>query len=73
MADRGHMATEKEKLVQRGPHDVGGMHAGRIGMGEHELLPWEKRCHALCDVLAVSKLVTTDDTMIGVAVPRAPV
>jgi hypothetical protein len=37
----------KEELMKRLPTDFGGLPAGRIERIEHELEPWEKRCHAL--------------------------
>ena len=33
---------------------------------EHELLPWEKRCHALADVLDYHKLINTEEKRCGV-------
>jgi hypothetical protein len=55
------MSNEKEILVTRGPHDLGGREAGPVDRRDHELLPWEKRCNALCNVLAASKLVSTEE------------
>jgi hypothetical protein len=55
------MSNEKELLVTRGPHDLGGREAGSVDRRDHELLPWEKRCNALCNVLAASKLVSTEE------------
>jgi hypothetical protein len=43
--------TATESLVNRLPTDMGGFAAGPIQRVEHELEPWEKRCHALADVL----------------------
>ena len=36
----------------RGPHDVGGLPAGPVAPSEHPLEPWEKRVHALMNLLA---------------------
>ena len=33
---------------------------------EHELLPWEKRCHALADVLDFHKIINTEEKRCGV-------
>lgn len=41
--------TESADLVKRLPNDIGGLTAGPISKVDHELLPWEKRCHALAD------------------------
>ena len=43
--------TGSANLVKRLPNDIGGLAAGPISKVDHELLPWEKRCHALADVL----------------------
>jgi hypothetical protein len=55
------MATEKELLVQRGPHDLGGLDGGPVDRQEHPLLPWEKRCNALSNVLASRGVVSTEE------------
>ena len=43
--------TETEHLLKRLPNDIGGLAAEPIQRVDHELDPWEKRCHALADVL----------------------
>ena len=43
--------TQTEHLVRKLANDIGGDAAGPIERVEHELEPWEKRCHALADVL----------------------
>jgi len=53
-------------LVTRLPTDLGGADADRIAIADHELLPWEKRCHALLDILDVHKLVNTEEKRRGV-------
>jgi hypothetical protein len=58
--------TETEKLVNRLPNDVGGLPADAIQRVDHELEPWEKRCHALADVLDFHKLVNTEEKRCGV-------
>jgi hypothetical protein len=58
--------TETEKLVNRLPNDVGGLPADPIQRVEHELEPWEKRCHALADVLDFHKLINTEEKRRGV-------
>jgi hypothetical protein len=53
-------------LVTRLPTDLGGAPADRIAITDHALLPWEKRCHALLDILDVHKLVNTEEKRRGV-------
>ena len=58
--------TETENLVRRLPNDVGGLPADPIRRVEHELEPWEKRCHALADVLDFHKIINTEEKRRGV-------
>lgn len=58
--------TETEKLVNRLPNDVGGLPADAFQRVDHELEPWEKRCHALADVLDFHKLINTEEKRRGV-------
>jgi hypothetical protein len=58
--------TETEKLVNRLPNDIGGLPAGPIERLDHELEPWEKRCHALADVLDFHKIINTEEKRCGV-------
>jgi hypothetical protein len=53
-------------FVSRLPNDIGGFEAGSVGREEHELLPWEKRCHALADVLDFKKIINTEEKRKGV-------
>jgi len=55
-----------ESLVNRLPNDIGGLPADPIQMTDHELLPWEKRCHALADVLDFHKIINTEEKRRGV-------
>jgi hypothetical protein len=48
------------------PNDIGGLSADRVDRVEHELLPWEKRCHALADVLDFHKIINTEEKRRGV-------
>src|SRR6516164_10510653 len=52
--------------MTRLPTDFGGLSAGRIEPVEHELAPWEKRCHALADVLDFHKIINTEEKRRGV-------
>jgi len=53
-------------MVDRLPNDLGGMPSPPFQMTDHALLPWEKRCHALADVLDYHKLVSTEEKRRGV-------
>jgi hypothetical protein len=55
-----------ENLVKRLPNDIGGLPADRIQQIDHELLPWEKQCHALADVLDFHKIINTEEKRRGV-------
>ena len=58
--------TETGNLVRRLPNDIGGLDAPPIQQTDHELEPWEKRCHALADVLDFHKIVNTEEKRCGV-------
>ena len=58
--------TEKSQLLTHLPTEFGGLAAGRIERIEHELEPWEKRCHALADVLDFHKIINTEEKRRGV-------
>ena len=53
--------------LERLPNDIGGVvDGGKLTRSEHELQPWEKRCHALADVLDYHKLISTEEKRRGV-------
>lgn len=58
--------TQTENLVKRLPNDIGGLPAEPARRVEHEPEPWEKRCHALADVLDFHKIINTEDKRRGV-------
>jgi hypothetical protein len=58
--------TPSANLVKRLPNDIGGLPADRIDRADHELQPWEKRCHALADVLDFHKILNTEEKRRGV-------
>ncbi|AXA44673.1 SH3-like domain-containing protein [Rhizobium leguminosarum] len=58
--------TGSEQFLKRLPNDIGGLEAPKIERVEHELLPWEKRCHALADVLDFHKIINTEEKRRGV-------
>jgi len=57
--------TDTEKLVNRLPNDIGGLPADPIQQVDHELEPWEKRCHALADGLDFHKIINTEEKRCG--------
>lgn len=58
--------TDTAQFVRRLPNDIGGAAAGPIDRVEHVLEPWEKRCHALADVLDFRKIINTEEKRKGV-------
>jgi hypothetical protein len=58
--------TQSRHLVERLPNDIGGEPADPIQRVEHPLEPWEKRCHALADVLDFHKIINTEEKRCGV-------
>ena len=58
--------SQSEQLVRRLPNDIGGVPAEPVQRVEHELEPWEKRCHALADVLDFHKIINTEEKRRGV-------
>jgi hypothetical protein len=58
--------TFEHELLSRLPTELGGLSAPRIERTEHELEPWEKRCHALADVLDFHKIINTEEKRRGV-------
>ncbi len=58
--------TDTWQLVRRLPNDLGGLPAEPVRPVDHVLEPWEKRCHALADVLDFRKLVNTEEKRCGV-------
>jgi hypothetical protein len=58
--------SDTENLVKKLPNDIGGSISHEpVPMSDHKLLPWEKRCHALLDVLDYYKLVNTEEKRRG--------
>jgi len=55
-----------EDFMHRLPNDVGGQPSPAFARVEHPLAPWEKRCHALADVLDYHKLISTEEKRRGV-------
>jgi Nitrile hydratase beta subunit len=60
------LMNHSEELLNRLPNDIGGLPAPVIERVEHELEPWEKRCHALADVLDYHKIINTEEKRRGV-------
>jgi hypothetical protein len=55
-----------QDFVSRLPNDIGGLEGGAFSRLEHDLEPWEKRCHALADVLDLRKIINTEEKRKGV-------
>jgi len=58
--------SKPEDLVRKLPNDIGGDPAEQIERRERDLEPWEKRCHALADVLDFHKIINTEEKRRGV-------
>jgi hypothetical protein len=58
--------SDTRQLVERLPTDMGGLPADAIQRVEHEMVPWEKRCHALADVLDFHKIINTEEKRCGI-------
>ncbi|MEF8714319.1 MAG: nitrile hydratase [Accumulibacter sp.] len=58
--------SQTEHLLKTLPNDIGGLPADRIERIDHVLEPWEKRCHALADVLDFHKILSTEEKRRGV-------
>ncbi len=54
-----------EDLLKRLPNDIGGAEIGTFERTEHPMEPWEKRCHALADVLDFHKIINTEEKRHG--------
>lgn len=54
-----------EHLV-RLPNDIGGQPSPPFERSDHEMAPWEKRCHSLADVLDLTKVINTEEKRKGV-------
>ena len=52
--------------VVRLPNDIGGQESAPFSRVDHEMAPWEKRCHALADVLDLRKIINTEEKRKGV-------
>lgn len=53
-------------FVSRLPNDIGGLESPAFQRIDHELELWEKRCHALADVLDLRKVINTEEKRKGV-------
>ena len=59
--------NQTEDLIKHLSTELGGLEAGPIQRVEHEYAPWEKRCHALANVLDIHKIVNTEEKRRGIA------
>ena len=51
--------------LKRLPSDIGSLMADPVQRVDHELEPWEKRCHALADALDVRGTINTEEKRRG--------
>lgn len=58
--------NELANLLRILPNETGGQDSAPFERVEHDLLPWEKRCHALADVLDFRKIINTEEKRRGV-------
>jgi hypothetical protein len=58
--------TQTEDLLKWLPTEMGGLDAGLIERVEHDYAPWERRCHALANVLDSHKIISTEEKRRGV-------
>ena len=58
--------NRSEEFLKRLPNDIGGQPGAPIERVEHQYQPWEKRCHALADILDMRKIVNTEEKRRGV-------
>ena len=58
--------NELANLLRILPNETGGQDSAPFERVEHELQPWEKRCHALADVLDFHKIINTEEKRRGV-------
>lgn len=57
---------DTEMFIKHLPNDIGGKDCvDKISITERPLYPWEKRCHALLDVLDYHKIVNTEEKRRG--------
>jgi nitrile hydratase subunit beta len=50
----------------RGYHDLGGLPGGPIDRSEHDAALWEKRVHAVLNLLAEQQVMTVDELRHGI-------
>src|SRR5262249_60616302 len=58
--------TNQPDTPPRGVHDLGGLPAGPVDLTEHAKAPWEKRTHALLNLLSRHGLMTVDELRRGI-------
>lgn len=58
--------NDSAELLLRLPNDIGGTQAPAFERIDRPLEPWEKRCHALADVLDYHKIINTEEKRRGV-------
>jgi hypothetical protein len=57
---------KNDVVITKLPNDIGGNPSQKISQEDHPILPWEKRCHALMDILDFAKIINTEEKRRGV-------
>jgi hypothetical protein len=60
------MTVHNNDVVDWLPNDLGGVETAKFERVDHPMQPWEKRCHALADVLDFHKIISTEEKRHGV-------
>lgn len=60
------MTLRNNDAVDWLPNDLGGIATAEFERVDHPMKPWEKRCHALADVLDFHKIISTEEKRRGV-------
>ena len=60
------MAPDPRAKIERIPNDIGGLPAEPFERFDRPLEAWEKRCHALADILDIFKIINTEEKRRGV-------
>jgi len=60
--------TTAESPLKRLSTEMGGLDASSLPVQriEHEYAPWEKRCHALANILDTHKIINTEEKRRGI-------
>ena len=54
------------EIAERRVHDLGGLEAGPVDLGEHDYAPWEKKVDAIMRLLVAKGVITVDELRRGI-------